>query len=294
MEIKISLESLAQVLGIASGEISEALKSEDGELKPQEEVNNYFVSAFKDKLKGAISESRDEGFGRGKRESLTEVEKWVESEFGVSSKGDIRSQIKELHKAANENQINPDELEKSEIFQEKLSAAVEAVKQKLGEENEQLTAKITDLRNSQIRAKLSDHLRSLLKKEGYVFPEQENISNTIFNAYISDVWNDEVSFRMKEGQDLPELVDREGRPLKDEMHNVLTLDDYAMKKAGNFFAKRSGDGKDVTGVSPKRGGGSTGGGGYVFATREEAIKALNRETDADAKRDILKTLRSME
>src|SRR5690625_5364768 len=135
MEIKISLESLAQVRGIPSGEITEALKSEDRELKPQKEVNNYFVSAFKDKLKGAISESRDEGFGRGKRESLTEVEKCVESEFGVSSKGDIRSQIKELHKAANENKINPDEIEKSEILTEKLSTAVEAVKQKLGEED---------------------------------------------------------------------------------------------------------------------------------------------------------------
>lgn len=291
MEVKISMESLASVLGKTSGEISEALKSENDELKPQEEVNKFFVSAFKDKLKGAISESRDEGFGRGKRESLTEVEKWVESEFGVSSKGDIKAQIKELHKATSENQINPDELEKSEIFQEKLSEAVNAVKEKLGQENERLTAEITNLRNSQVRAKLSDYLRSKLKDEGYVFPEQDNIANTIFNAFLSDVWNDNVSFRMAEGADLPELLDKEGRPLKDEMHNVLTLDDYALSKASNFFVKRSGDGKEVSGSSRKSGGVSSG--GMVFSGREEAIKAMNRETDPERRAKIAAAIKEM-
>ena len=230
-EIKISLESLARVLGKAPGEISEALKSENDEQKPQKEIDHYIESNFQNKLKGAISESRDEGFGRGKRESLTEIEKWIGSEFEIAPMGDIKAQIQKLKESVEKTEIKPEDIEKSDIFKSKLDTAITAVKTKLGEENERLSGELNSLRRAQVQTKLGGHLRSLLKENNFVLPEDGTIAKNIFNAYMAAVWNNDVDFKIDEGKDMPVMTDKEGNPVKDDMHNVLTVNDYALAKA---------------------------------------------------------------
>lgn len=289
-EIKISLESLARVLGKAPGEISEALKSENDEQKPQKEIDHYIESNFQNKLKGAISESRDEGFGRGKRESLTEIEKWIGSEFEIAPMGDIKAQIQKLKESVEKTEIKPEDIEKSDIFKSKLDTAITAVKTKLGEENERLSGELNSLRRAQVQTKLGGHLRSLLKENNFVLPEDGTIAKNIFNAYMAAVWNNDVDFKIDEGKDMPVMTDKEGNPVKDDMHNVLTVNDYALAKAKEYFLQRTGDGRDVSGNQTQGGGG---GGRYVFKSAEEAMKAANAEKDPKTRMEILESIKSI-
>ena len=136
--ITISVESLARVLGTQPGAIQQALNAEGDEQKPQTEIDNFLVSAFQKKIDQAVRDGKDEGFGRGKRESLSEIEKWVSENYEITPTGDIKSQIQQLsEKLAKKPEIKPEEIEKSEVFQNKLSEAVNAVKSRFEEkENE--------------------------------------------------------------------------------------------------------------------------------------------------------------
>lgn len=290
--ITISVESLARVLGTQPGAISEALKSEGDEPKPQSEIDNYLVSAFQKKIDQAVRDGKDEGFGRGKRESLSEIEKWVSEKFEIAPTGDIKSQIQQLsEKLAKKPEVNPEEIEKSEIFQTKLSSAVDAVKAKFEEKEQEFRQKEEAWRRQRIERIVSKQAENLLKQNNFVIPEDEKIANNLKSLFVRSLMSDEYDFKLSENEDDFQLTDKNGNPLKDELHNVIGFTDIGLEKAREFFTVRSGDGRDVSGNRTQT---PTGGAGvYKFESMEQAMKAYYAEKDPEKQVQIREAMKSI-
>ena len=290
--ITISVESLARVLGTQPGAISEALKSEGDEQKPQTEIDNYLVSAFQKKIDQAVRDGRDEGFGRGKRESLSEIEKWVSENYEVAPTGDIKSQIQQLsEKLAKKPEIKPEEIEKSEVFQTKLSEAVNAVKSKFEEKENEFRTQQEQWRRQRIERILSKQAENLLKQNNFIVPEDEKIANNLKNLFVRSLMSDEYDFKLSESEDDFQITDKNGNPLKDDLHNVIGFEDIGLEKAREFFTVRSGDGRDVSGnrTQTPTGGGSA----YKFEDMESAMKAYYAEKDPEKQTQIREAMKSI-
>ncbi len=289
--ITISVESLARVLGTQPGAISEALKSEGDEPKPQPEIDNYLVSAFQKKIDQAVRDGRDEGFGRGKRESLSEIEKWVSENYEVAPTGDIKSQIQQLsEKLAKKPEIKPEEIEKSEVFQTKLSEAVNAVKSKFEEKENEFRTQQEQWRRQRIERILSKQAENLLKQNNFIVPEDEKIANNLKNLFVRSLMSDEYDFKLSESEDDFQITDKNGNPLKDDLHNVIGFEDIGLEKAREFFTVRSGDGRDVSGNRTQT---PTGTGAYKFEDMESAMKAYYAEKDPEKQTQIREAMKSI-
>lgn len=289
--ITISVESLARVLGTQPGAISEALKSEGDEPKPQSEIDNYLVTAFQKKIDQAVRDGKDEGFGRGKRESLSEIEKWVSEKFEIAPTGDIKSQIQQLsEKLAKKPEVNPEEIEKSEIFQTKLSSAVDAVKAKFEEKENEFRQKEEAWRRQRIERIVSKQAENLLKQNNFVIPEDEKIANNLKSLFVRSLMSDEYDFKLSENEDDFQLTDKNGNPLKDELHNVIGFADIGLEKAREFFTVRSGDGRDVSGNRTQT---PTGVDAYKFEDMESAMKAYYAEKDPEKQTQIREAMKSI-
>lgn len=290
--ITISVESLARVLGTQPGAIQQALNAEGDEQKPQNEIDNYLVSAFQKKIDQAVRDGKDEGFGRGKRESLSEIEKWVSENYNVAPTGDIKSQIQQLsEKLAKKPEIRPEEIEKSEVFQTKLSEAVNAVKTKFEEKENEFRAKEEQWRRQRIERILSKRADDLLKQNNFIIPEDEKIANNLKNLYVRSLMSDEYDFKLSESEDDFQITDKNGNPLKDDLHNVIGFEDIGLEKAREFFTVRSGDGRDVSGnrTQTPTGGGSA----YKFEDMESAMKAYYAEKDPEKQTQIREAMKSI-
>ena len=290
--ITISVESLARVLGTQPGAISEALKSEGDEQKPQSEIDNYLVSAFQKKIDQAVRDGKDEGFGRGKRESLSEIEKWVSENYEIAPTGDIKSQIQQLsEKLAKKTEFKPEEIEKSEVFQNKLSEAVNAVKTKFEEKENEFRTREEQWRRQRIERILSKQADSLLKQNNFIVPEDEKIANNLKNLYVRSLMSDEYDFKLSESEDDFQITDKNGNPLKDDLHNVIGFEDIGLEKAREFFAVRSGDGRDVSGNRTQTPTGA--GSAYKFEDMESAMKAYYAEKDPEKQTQIREAMKSI-
>lgn len=290
--ITISVESLARVLGTQPGAISEALKSEGDEQKPQSEIDNYLVSAFQKKIDQAVRDGKDEGFGRGKRESLSEIEKWVSENYEIAPTGDIKSQIQQLsEKLAKKPEIKPEEIEKSEVFQNKLSEAVNAVKSRFEEKENEFRTQQEQWRRQRIERILSKQADNLLKQNNFIVPEDEKIANNLKNLFVRSLMSDEYDFKLSESEDDFQITDKNGNPLKDDLHNVIGFEDIGLEKAREFFTVRSGDGRDVSGnrTQTPTGGGSA----YKFEDMESAMKAYYAEKDPEKQTQIREAMKSI-
>ena len=83
-EINIPMELVASVLGTDPGVLAESLKSADGNLKPTSEIEGFLKEHFGKKLNEVKRSGIDEGYGRGKKESLTSKEKELAQKFEIS------------------------------------------------------------------------------------------------------------------------------------------------------------------------------------------------------------------
>lgn len=291
--ITISVESLARVLGTQPGAISEALKSENDKQKPQSEIDNYIIQAFQKKIDQAVRDGKDEGFGRGKRESLSEIEKWIGEKFQVPPTGDVRSQIQTLSEKLNQKPaINPEEVEKSEIFQNKLTEAVNAVKSKFEEKEQEFKAKEEQWRRQQVERVLFKRATKILEQNNFIVPEDEKIANNLKSLYVRSLMSDDYNFKLGENEDDFQVTDKNGNPLKDELHNIISFDSIGLEKAREFFPVRTGDGRDVSGNRTQPPNGVAG--VYKFENMEKAMEAYRSEEDPEKREQIRQSMKAIQ
>jgi hypothetical protein len=287
--INVSLESLGKVLGISPGAIQAALTAE-GEPLPQTDIDQFLVSKIQEKLDNAQREGKEEGRGRGTRESLKSIEDWIFENFEIESTGDLKGQIEKLQQKAAKVEINPEDIERSEVFQSKLEEAINGLKTNFAEKEKEFETSKEKWRRQRIESVLDKKAKSLIEQNNFVLPSDETIAETHLRNFKRDLWSDDVDYRLSEDGEL-QIVSKDGNPLKDSLHNVIGFDDFGVGIAKNHFIKREGSGRETPGNQTTTGNGSTT--QFNFNNREDAMKRYNAESDPKVQSEILTAMKEI-
>ena len=235
------LEFLAPLLGKSAGELSEAVEKDDEGKFKLESAKAVISELQKERLKSVESAARNEGHGRATREVLSAKEKELAEKYKVEG-----STIEEIIQAAIENssegeELTPEKIRESEIYQQDLKALKSAKE----EAESQFQEFKQTVEQRQVDHKLNDKLQSFLQGEGFVLPKDERRKKALFDAYKARL-KDGRQFQFKDDQ--VAVLDKDGNPIKDDLHNVRSFDEVAGEFAGLFFDKQQSTGKESPGA----------------------------------------------
>lgn len=276
------MELVASVLGTDPGVLAESLKSADGNLKPTSEIEGFLKEHFGKKLNEVKRSGIDEGYGRGKKESLTSKEKELAQKFEISDYQGFDGLFDAIiTKHSQTSKLNPDDVRKSEHYITDIKAKNEEIKKWKSE----LDTFKGQVEHEKVSSKVNQAIISIIEdpQHKYVIPANKTIKDNVVNAMLSKVWNGDYKFEI--GEKAIGIRDKDGNPLQDELMTPIKLDDWVHGLAKGYFEVQQGDNRSGTGASTQ---GSGSGGGLQIKSSEDFMRQYTTEPDP-IKRAAIKT-----
>ena len=289
MEINKIVESVASGLGAEADEFTEALVKEGDEITgiDFEKLSGKLQNVVKSRIDSVSRESRDEGYGRAKKETMEQIEARLAEKYGVQkSKFDdmmeeIVSKQKETFKA------NPNDIRNSDIYLNDIKAE----KERLKELEQSFEKEKKNWKAQQVQLLGQNKATQYLTGSNFALPEDQSKRDNLVRLFLKDVFNDPENRIEPEGASL-KVLDKDGYPVRNEMKEPITFDDYLESKANLYFEKRS----DKKPSSPNNHAqGKEGGGQMVeapeFDNDNDYIRLVDRAI-RDKNKDLLEALKS--
>lgn len=267
----ISLEVLANVLKTEPGVLAESLKNAE---KP-EAVLNGIIQKRMDEVRKT---GHDDGYGRGKRESLSALEKELAKKHEITEYEGIEGLVNGIiEKHTSHSKLNPDDVRKSEIFLNEMRVKDDLIKQskadlKKFKEEVEFNHQKTIVNDAALKVITNPENKFRL-------PENEDVKNTHVNTFLQSLWTG-VKYDIKDGKIIGVLDADKGDIIRDADYKPLSAEDFVKSKAQSYFEIMQGDpGRSGTGNTTQaaNGGGST----VNYATKEDFLAAYLTETDAN-------------
>lgn len=289
-------EVLSNLTGIGSQELVKMMTTEDGKtLKAKEEIADSLNQIFSKKFR----DIGDSQLGRGKRESLTALERELKNDFGIDS----HLQGKELVKAIVEAKIEaaleeakaaglkignkkPEELTADEI------KGLPAVKTLLQNEVSKVTERLTqrekefqDYKQGVEKVQLQNTARRSIEqfanKNKFALASDTAQREKQLNLFIKML---DLSELRLNGEEI-ELVDKEGNLKRDDKHNIITFEKHVCE-FNPFGVHQFDPNKAGGGAGDDKGSAGGDNKSPKFKTEEEAMIYVNRNLSKLSKDEI--------
>lgn len=294
--IPVSMEVLASVLGTQAGSVSDALKTDDGEWKPQADIDAYFKTTFNTKLKSVRKEGHDEGHGRATRETLTAKEKEFKEKYSL--KGSTMEELfEEMHSSKGDSKSGLDEesIKAHPVFQE----MVTKFQTKIQEKDQEVKTVQESVRIRELDGELRKLATSIVDNKENKFLIPDDPANPAIRQTQIDLYFEQLKkgkWKYEENK-LLALNEKGDDVMKDDSYNPISADSYAKTVAQRMFPIAKGEQRDAPGVHTKPNG-STNGNGQTynfpkFKNQSEAMDFIRTKTDAtelNALQSHIKTL----
>lgn len=265
----ISLEVVANVLKTEPGVLAESLKNAE---KPEAVLNGIIQK----RLDEVRKTGHDDGYGRGKRESLSALEKELAKKHEIAEYEGIEGLVNGIiEKHTSHNKLNPDDVRKSEIFLNEMRVKDDLIKQSKA-----------DLKKFKEEVEFN-HQKSIVNNAAlkvisnpenkFRLPENEEVKTNHVNTFLQSLWSG-VKYDIKEDKIIGVLDAEKGEIIRDAEYKPLSAEDFVKQKAQSYFEIMQGDpGRSGTGntTQPANGGGST----VNYATKDDFMHAYLTETD---------------
>lgn len=249
--ITLSLEAMAGLIGIQPGELSAAVKNDKDELKPQADIDKYIKEMYSSKLNVVRSEARNEGHGRGKRETLTTLEKEIAQKYGVDP-ADTDTMIKTIIKKSGEGkEVTPEMIKSSETYVNDLKSEIDK-RLAIEQDFEQFKTGVT--LKEQKSAVRGAALKALQDSKEFKLPKTEKVLSRLLDALTEEIMTDR-KIDIKDGE--ISLLDKNGNPIRNNLQNVMTLSDVTLSVGADYFEPMTGDGRSSPGAETQKGGQQT-------------------------------------
>ena len=271
--VNIPVEFVASVLGTDPGVLAESLKSADGNLKPEAEIQQALKDVFGKKLGDARKTGLDEGYGRGKKEGLSSEEKKLAQKFEIAEYQGIEGLIDAIvSKTSQHSKLNPDDVRKSEHYITDIQAKNDEIK-KLKGEFESFKGQVEF---EKVSAKVNSAIKTIIENPDnkYVLPTNPTIRENLFNSMVNNIWRGEFKFDVNDKA--IGVLDKEGQPIRDEMLVPVSFEDFVHGHAKGFFEIAQGDNRSGTGAQTQ---GAGAGQAFKFQNSEDYLKQYTSETD---------------
>lgn len=252
------LEFVGSVLGTDPGALRQALYDGDGEnAKPKsdDQIKSYLDTNYQEKMKRIKTEAHNEGHGRGKRESLSELEKTLSEKFEVD-KGSIEDMFESYatkKSGTKSKDITPDDIKKSEFFQNE----VKKLNQKAVDVQTEYDKYKSDVKLSETTAVLRNRVSAALGNEEnkFLIPKADPVKKTLIDAAIKDLMQSGYEIKKSDTGDVTDILvlDSEGKPAQDENYNPVKFDVKLLGTLKSYFeVGQVTPGKTMPGNTTKR------------------------------------------
>lgn len=228
MDVTISLEALARLIGKKAVELkSELFDGEGEEAKLKEGAQSLIDAAFAKKF-AAI---KDENHGRGLRKAMEVVEDWVKSKGFIPEDGIQGAELLEawattLQKSdggEKGKKLTPEQMESDPVAQEWLTTKVKALKEAHDKKTGLLTEQLIQAQNKSLRDRVQREALAVLDASNWVSGDDEDMKkrrvDTIFRLLEYDHLKEDKSGNVV-------VVDESGNPRKDATFNAISFADY--------------------------------------------------------------------
>lgn len=288
MEIK--LELLGQVLGMSGDSLANELKNADGELKSESEIKSFLETKVSDKLKAAEKKGRDEGIGRAKKETLTQLEKELATDYGIEEVLPAKDLIKKIiEKNSTVDATDPNTIKTSDVFRDAIKAEKEA-QRKIQESFDSFKKEVAF---KEKRSFVETKLPELLEKGKFVLPDNPKLKETHLSVFKNALF-DGVDFDIS--GESPKVLGADGKPLLDNLHNEIGFETFVTLKASNFFEVAAGDNRQGAGNRAGAAGGNAGGKVFNFGhitSQEEGMSKLYTIQDKDERAALSEHIKTL-
>ena len=252
MEIqKILTGVLAKTLNLGDGEIAELIKDGEG-VKESDVIQKILDLDVQrvEKIKTSVDgkEKFQEGYKKGKEESLSKLEKQIKEKYGIQSEK-LGVELVEEIIIENSKPVEKDEetVKRSKTYQDLETR----LKGELKTQKETYEQQIADINSQTQREKTL----SVANKKALdifaglepVLPTSKQVADNQIGWFLKSM--EEYDFDV---QDDRIVVMKDGKVVQDGHGNSRTFDDIVKEKAGKFFEfkKNNGSGNDGGGGNP--------------------------------------------
>lgn len=279
--VPVSLEVLATVLGTEPGSVSDALKADDNEWKPQADIDAYFKNTFNTKLKSVRKEGHDEGHGRATRETLTAKEKEIREKYGL--KGNTLDELLEemsSNKGEGKSDLDEESIKAHPFFQ----STVQKFQDKIREKDQEVKTIQEGVRVKEMEGELRKLATSIVDNKENKFLIPEDPANPAVRQMQIDLYFEQLKkgkWKVDEGK-LLALNDKGDDILKDDSYNPISSEAYAKSIAERMFPKAKGEQREAPGVHTKPNGSNGNGSAFnfpKFKDQAEAMAYIGKTTD---------------
>lgn len=252
MEIqKILTGVLAKTLNLGDGEIAELIKDGEG-VKESDVIQKILDLDVQrvEKIKTSVDgkEKFQDGYKKGKEESLSKLEKQIKEKYGIQSE---KLGVELVEEIITENS-KPVETDEETVKRSKTYQDLETrLKGELKTQKETYEQQIADINSQTQREKTL----SVANKKALdifaglepVLPTSKQVADNQIGWFLKSM--EEYDFDV---QDDRIVVMKDGKVVQDGHGNSRTFDDIVKEKAGKFFEfkKNNGSGNDGGGGNP--------------------------------------------
>jgi len=264
---KILRALLAKVYKMQDGEIDELLNSSEDNAQETAtqtilDKDTARIATLKTPAKG---QTFQDGYAKGKKESLTELEKTIKEKFEIESDATGLDLIDVIVTAkaptgAKPKEITEDDIRKSPFYQQ----TVKDHKKALTEANSTWQAKVTELETGQKKAEtfavVGTKAWETVTGMNPILPKNPQVADNLKKAYLA-TFKDFDYETQADGKTI--LVMKDGKVHTDSHGNNVTLDDLAKTNAAGYFEFQQNNGGGSTSNADAGKGAAAGGAAAV-------------------------------
>lgn len=268
-------------------EIKKLLLNENGE--PLENGIENIIALDNARIKRIKGENHDAGYGKAKKETASEIEKFYREKFGINTDGNYEAIAEAISEqiassSTKGKQITDDDVKKHPAY---LKLEKEYVpKSKYEELDNQFNQFKTGIDRRIKFDKVKERALVELENMKPDYPDVPQIKQNLVNAFIKEI----ESFEDFEFVENEIVAIKDGKRVDDGRGNPTTFEQIVKEKAAGYFKFLESDAKGNAGNKNNGVQSNPPAGKYVFKTKEEAVNAYEKAKAEGASQEELKKI----
>jgi len=240
--MEINVEFLASVLGSDVEQITSAVK--DGEnFLPEAEAQANLKKLVVERVNQERRSAKEEGYGRGKKESLNAKELEIRKNFDLKG-ATFDDMFKEMSERAKQKpDLKPEDVRNTEIYKLDMSKRDDRIAE-LAEQSESV---VKTFKAKEVQRRVRSRVRDIIRDKGYVGKDGIKEGDFVFDAVVNSLSGKNAVIAISDDDTIVVRDDTGQIKLDDTTVKPVVFDDYVVSKLEQVYIIPESDGRKSPG-----------------------------------------------